>query len=302
MNNPKVTVLMPVYNGEQYLNEAIDSVLNQTFTDFEFLIINDGSSDKSREIILSYNDERIRLVDNPENLKLIATLNKGIELANGEYIARMDADDIMLPERLAIQVNFMNKNEDVAVCGSWIKYFGAKNYIRKYKKTDKDICENMILASPIAHPTAIIRKKTLTKNKIKYRKEYIHAEDYYFWYEISKHGKLANIQQVLLNYRSTAEQITNKYAPIQIETTKAIRRKIINDNTNNLLKSTTEISTKIIKNITKNRYSHFFSYTLYMSLNKYNFKSLFYFIFSKDFWSFKFGLKKNIKIKLLNIF
>jgi len=96
LENPKVTVLMPVYNGEQYLREAIESILTQSFTDFEFLIINDGSTDSSVEIIESYDDPRIRLIHNEANLKLVATLNKGVDLARGEYIARMDCDDISL--------------------------------------------------------------------------------------------------------------------------------------------------------------------------------------------------------------
>ena len=108
--NPKVTVFMPVYNGEKYLNEAIDSILNQTFNDFELLIINDGSTDKSAEIIKSYNDPRIRFVENEENLKLAKTRNKGLELALGEYFVPMDCDDISHPERIQKLVEFMEKN------------------------------------------------------------------------------------------------------------------------------------------------------------------------------------------------
>ena len=112
-NNPKVTVFMPVYNGEKYLREAIDSILNQTFTDFEFLIINDGSTDSSVEIINSYDDSRIRLIHNEKNLKLVATLNKGLDLARGKYIARMDCDDISLPDCAGAAV-LANQNADKA--------------------------------------------------------------------------------------------------------------------------------------------------------------------------------------------
>ena len=100
MINPVVTVLMPVYNAEEYLVEAIESVLNQTFRDFEFLIINDGSTDRSEKIIKTFTDERIRYIRNSKNLKIVQTLNKGLALAKGIYIARMDADDISLPLRL----------------------------------------------------------------------------------------------------------------------------------------------------------------------------------------------------------
>ena len=124
MTSATVTVLMPVYNGEMYLREAIDSILHQTFTDFEFLIINDGSTDNSETIILSYDDSRIRYEKNDSNLKLIATLNKGIELAKGKYIVRMDADDISIPDRIEKQVAFLEKNPDVGICGSWFTAFG----------------------------------------------------------------------------------------------------------------------------------------------------------------------------------
>lgn len=116
---PKVSVVMSVYNDAVYLGEAIESILNQTFTDFEFLIINDGSTDGSRAVILFYADPRVRLVDNEVNLGLPASLNKGIRLAKGEYIARQDADDVSLPDRLAQQVAFLDAHSDVTVVGCW---------------------------------------------------------------------------------------------------------------------------------------------------------------------------------------
>ena len=119
--DPKVTVLMPVYNGEKYLNQAIDSILTQTFSDFEFLIIEDGSTDQSAEIIKSYSDSRIKLVCNDKNLKLAATLDKGLELSRGEYVARMDCDDISLRERLERQVEYLNSNNDICLVGSGFK-------------------------------------------------------------------------------------------------------------------------------------------------------------------------------------
>ena len=142
--NPKVTVLMPVYNGEKYLKEAITSILLQTFDDFEFLIINDGSSDASVDIIQSFRDPRIRLVHNDTNIGLIATLNKGLKLAHGKYVARMDQDDISLPRRLEKQTYFMDNNPDVGVCGTWIKLFMGLDYIKNIlcftKKLDLSFC------------------------------------------------------------------------------------------------------------------------------------------------------------------
>ncbi len=122
--NPKVTVLMPVYNAEKYLKTAIESILKQTFSDFELLIINDGSTDGSEEIIRSFNDKRIRLFNNEQNLGIIKTLNKGLNLAKGEYIIRMDADDISLPDRLELQVKYMEENPGIGISGTQARIFG----------------------------------------------------------------------------------------------------------------------------------------------------------------------------------
>ena len=127
MRNPKITVLMPVYNGEKYLREAIGSILNQTFNDFEFLIINDSSTDSTREIILSYDDTRIRLEDNEKNIGLTHSLNKGLRLAKGKYVARMDADDISLPDRLEKQLAVIENNTDVSIVACWIDIIDKNN-------------------------------------------------------------------------------------------------------------------------------------------------------------------------------
>src|SRR5690606_37374672 len=118
---PRVTVLLAVHNGERYIQEAIDSILAQTFGDFELLIVNDGSTDATRDLVLSYSDDRIRLVDNDHNIGLPKSLNRGLRLAKGRYIARLDADDISEPDRLAAQVSFLQANPDVAMVGSWYR-------------------------------------------------------------------------------------------------------------------------------------------------------------------------------------
>src|ERR1017187_7276972 len=125
-NSPYITVLMPVYNAAPFLREAIDSILNQTFKNFELLIINDGSTDNCEEIILTYKDPRIRYIKNETNIKLISTLNKGIKLSKGKYIVRMDADDISFPDRIEKQVNYMETNPAIALCGTWFSSFGDR--------------------------------------------------------------------------------------------------------------------------------------------------------------------------------
>ena len=125
MTQPLVTILMPVHNGAEFLTEAIDSMLRQSLKDFEFLIVDDASTDSSASIVQGYSDPRIRLIQSPERLKLSGALNLGLDQAQGRYIARMDADDISLPKRLERQVKFLEENPDIGLCGSWIRYFGA---------------------------------------------------------------------------------------------------------------------------------------------------------------------------------
>ena len=208
ISNPKITILMSVYNNEKYLRESIESILNQTYNNFEFLIINDASTDSSKDIILSYNDFRIRLVDNAENIGLSKSLNKGIELAKGEYIARMDADDISLPERLEKQLNFIEQNPGVGVCGTWYKKFGySEKIIKTPEKSDKIklllFCKNVI-----GHSTVMIRKEHLTKNGIKYNENLEKAQDYDLWVRLSEYTDFYNIPNVYVLYRIHSDQIS----------------------------------------------------------------------------------------------
>jgi len=209
-SNPKVSVVMSVYNGELYLKEAIDSILNQTFTNFEFIIINDASTDNSRAIIENYNDERIRLLDNYNNQGLPQCLNQGIRIANGKYIARMDADDISLPERLEKQVKFMEENLDIGVCGTWVKIIGVNpEWIRKLDTDHQTMRCNFIFEHQMVHPTVIMRKDLLLKNNLFYNPAYLKAQDYELWCRCGRYFQLANIDEVLLLYRqhNTAEMI-----------------------------------------------------------------------------------------------
>ena len=228
MKTPKVTVLMPVYNGEKYLKEAIESILNQDFTDFEFLIINDGSTDGSKEIIASYSDERICIVENEKNIGLVNTLNKGLVLANGEYIARMDCDDISVKTRLSKQVKLMDKNKDIGASGSFYRLLrNNKNAIVDFPITNEEIKCFMVFNCPIAHPSAIIRSSLIKQHNLLYSSDYTHAEDYYFWSQIAEYSQLKNTSEVLLNYRVHENQITGnvKFLGVKMNTLNAIRSK-----------------------------------------------------------------------------
>lgn len=226
--NPKVTVLMPVYNGETYLKQAIESILHQTFSDFEFLIINDGSTDASVEIVESIRDPRILLVHNESNLTLVPTLNKGLELACGEYVARMDCDDISLPERLATQVAFMDHFPDVGVCGAWVKTIGAiEGNIMQWPSDDATIRCGMLFKNMITHPSVIIRKELIDTFGFKYDPDFKHAEDYELWVRCAEHTRLANINEVLLHYRWHDRNISSRFIIEQQSSGNKIRRYVL---------------------------------------------------------------------------
>lgn len=199
---PRISVLMPVYNTEEeYLREAIDSILAQTFTDFEFLIINDGSQNNAEDIILSYKDIRIKYLKNERNLGIIKTLNKGLELAQGEYIARMDADDISLPERFEKQINFLDKNPEIDILGTWFNCIPRNRVIETYIH-DKEIKECLLINSNnIGHPTVMFRNSTVKNIGIKYNESHPYVEDYALWLSLIDKVKFANIPEILLNYR-----------------------------------------------------------------------------------------------------
>lgn len=208
MITPRVTVLMPVYNCERYLRDAMESILGQTFTNFQFLIINDGSTDNSINIIKSYTDHRIRLVHNEQNLGLVMSLNKGLELSHGEFIARMDADDISRPERLMLQVDFMDANPLVGVCGSWVQYFPmSDNSVWKLPKSSEEIRCWQFHSVGVAHPSVMLRRQFFIEHGLLYDPRYLHIEDFELWGRAIQYMNFANIQKVLLNYRINPEQI-----------------------------------------------------------------------------------------------
>lgn len=230
MKTPKVTVLMPVYNGEKYLREAIESILNQHFTDFEFLIINDGSTDSSADIISSYSDSRIRIINNEQNIGLVNTLNKGLKESKGEYIARMDCDDVSVRKRLSVQVKFMEKNKNVGVSGS--NYYvlrGNKKAIADLPISEKEIRCFMLFNCPIAHPTAIMRADAIRKNDLNYSSEFKHSEDYDLWSHIADKYGIINLSEPLLNYRMHNDQITGNlsFALTRYESVNSIRSRHI---------------------------------------------------------------------------
>lgn len=220
---PKVSVLMPVYNTEEiWLRQAIESILNQSYKDFEFIIINDGSTNNVKEVILSYDDERIKYIEH-KNHGLIYTLNKGLSIAQGEYIARMDSDDISLPERFAKQVDLLDNNKKIGVVGAWIKYFPKEEIIQlKEKPRYLDILKRCELA----HPVVMFKKEIFVQHNLKYE-DYKYAEDYELWSRLIKCTQFYNIQEVLLNYRVHPSSISQKFSVEQQKVTNLVRTNIL---------------------------------------------------------------------------
>ena len=224
MGLPRITVLMPVYNGEPYLHEAIDSILQQSFADFEFLIIDDGSTDRSAAIVESYDDPRIRLVSNERNLGLVLTLNRGLELCRGEYIARMDSDDIALPSRLRKQLDFLDKNPEIGLCGTWSRRFhGGHHHLFTPPTEDTAIRFQLIFDNVFYHNTIMMRRQFLHEYGLTYDASFQHAEDYEFWVRCSKYTKVANLPEILVLYRFHPDNTSNRHAVLQRETSDRIR-------------------------------------------------------------------------------
>jgi glycosyltransferase involved in cell wall biosynthesis len=204
-NNPLVSVVMPVYNSEKYVAEAIESVLNQTYKNFEFIIINDASTDNSLKIIKKYakKDKRIIVRSNKKNLKICKTLNRGINLTKGKYIARMDSDDISLSTRFEKQVGFLEKNMEIGIVGAYIELFeddGEISGIRKYSDNDLELRKKIFFYSPFAHPVVMMRKEVFLKTG-GYMEVDFPSEDLNLWFRIGEYCKFSNIQEVLLRYR-----------------------------------------------------------------------------------------------------
>jgi glycosyltransferase involved in cell wall biosynthesis len=210
---PLVTVFMPVYNSQKNLGEAIESILNQTFFDFEFLIVDDGSTDSSEEIIKNYKDQRIRLVKNEKNLKLALTRNKGLELAEGKFIVMMDSDDVSYPDRIQRLVDFMKENPQAGVCGSGYEIFG--NSVKSKKVipplTHEDITAGLFWGCPLHNPTTIIRKSFFESHNLKYDLKYqLMYEDYDLWLRACVFFELRCIPDILYRYRIIPTSTTQK--------------------------------------------------------------------------------------------
>ena len=216
---PLVSILMPIYNTAPFLREAVDSMLSQTFTDFELIALNDCSPDNAEEILNGYSDPRIVRYRGEKNVGLSNILNVGMEMARGRYIARMDSDDISLPNRLQVQVDYLEHHPKIDLASVGMQLFGAKNEVWIRDPNPENVKINALFFSPVLHASSMWRKESFEKNGLRFRQEMVPAEDYDMWTRALVHGlKLVNMPEVLYQYRIYPSQATGQTDKINTKT------------------------------------------------------------------------------------
>ncbi|HAT4122599.1 glycosyltransferase family 2 protein [Clostridium perfringens] len=266
MSNVLVSVVMSVYNGEKYLKEAIESILNQTYKNIEFIIIDDGSTDESLNIIKEYLvDNRVKLLENVSNKGLIYSLNKGIEESKGKYIIRMDCDDISNLNRIEKQVKYMEKNNQTILLGSSVNFILEGIPLLKKKILSQGDYEKIkiitMFQSTFSHPSIILRREYLIKNNLRYEEKYKNAEDYGLWTNIIPYANVSNLKESLLNYRVVKSSVTRK-ANKDMNSRREVFKKIYKNYFSNLgIKITPKeldmhFDIAMIQNLDESRYSY----------------------------------------------
>ena len=210
----RASVVMSVLNGQHHLRGAVDSILGQTFTDFELIIIDDGSTDTTWEILLGYDDPRLRLLRNEVNLGLTRSLNKGLALATGEYVARQDADDISLPERLAKQVAYLDGHTEVGLLGTAFHVLddhGQYTATRRQPAHDTEIRWRMLFANAFCHTSVMFRRVLVEPDKPFYNESMRYSQDYERWGRLLGQTRSANLVEPLVGWRERAGSITSTH-------------------------------------------------------------------------------------------
>lgn len=223
MLRPRISVLMCVYNGEQFLSESIESILEQTYEDFELIIVNDGSTDSTVEIIESYTDNRIRLINNKSNIGLTKSLNIGLESAKGEFIARQDADDMSDKTRFEEQIAYLIKNKDVVVLGTQAKIIDKQgNIVNQPLGWFRPITENEVkwfcmFDSPFIHSSVMMRRGIIWHTYKGYNSSYRTSQDYELWSRIVYDHKCENLKNELVSFRHHPKSISSNYSISSLE-------------------------------------------------------------------------------------
>lgn len=212
--SPLITVILPVYNRQETIANAIQSILDQTYPNFELIIVDDASTDNTLRVIRQFKDERIKIIENFSNIGVSGSRRCAFESSEGNYIALMDSDDISLPNRLEKQEKVFSANPEVVICGGWMQELNSKKVL-KYKERHEDILIESLIRSPIANPTAMMRSNIL--HAISYNEELKYGEDYDFWSRAMWYGTVYNIQEPLVLYNVHADQLSMKYKKEQLK-------------------------------------------------------------------------------------
>lgn len=211
---PLVTVLVPAYNAAPYLRESLESILAQDYRDIELLLIDDGSTDDTAAVLATVDDPRLRVV-RQDNTGLVGALNRGLDEARGDYLARMDADDIMPPGRLSAQVRAMDADPGLVVCGTDYEMFGAISGRVRMPRTDAACRQRLLLATSHCGASVMLRSSVLQRSGIRFRPDFAHAEDYRFFTELAAYGRAANLPIVGYRYRMHPHQVSAVYSAEQ---------------------------------------------------------------------------------------
>lgn len=223
-----ITVLMPAFNSAPVIQRAIASVLQQRGPSFDFMIIDDGSTDSTCSIVRSYADPRIRLIENGENRGVASTLNRGLDLAKGKYILRMDSDDICYPSRFTRQFQFMEKNPEVGISGTWIRFFGDELTVVDRSPVGSGVIKAYLLFdTPHYHPTVIMRRDFLTRYNLRYDPAFHRTEDYDLWFRAADFFPLENIPEPLLRFRCHTSSVTSTASETMEEQTCMLLRRAL---------------------------------------------------------------------------
>lgn len=284
--NDLISVIMPVYNAEKFVRSAIQSILNQTYENFELIVIDDGSTDKSLEIIRSFNDPRI-FVTSRENKGLIKSLNEAISYCKGDYIARMDADDISDCNRLMLQLNYFKRHKGVAVVGSYIEcidVFDRHIYFRKTPNSNyvlKGIC---LFGVPFAHPSVMINYKLINEHYY-YDENYLHAEDYELWLRLSKNYTFGMVPKFLLKYRVFESSVSGKNKALQADMHNKIAYKYF-------AKDKNKVSFDLFQKVYTD--CKFFDFLLFIIFNQHSYRNIPFHVFYISWKLLKLRFSKNV--------
>lgn len=228
MSAPRLSVILPVYNGAAYLAEAVGSVLNQTFREFELFVIDDASTDGSASVAEQFDDSRVRVIRQEENRRLPATLNRGLDLAQGEWVARMDADDICHPLRFEKQIRLLERNPEIGICGTWVRLFGgAAAMTQEYPVSPDSVEAFRHFHCPFAHPTVMMRRKVLEEFRLRYDPSAQAVEDFDLWNRLLVHTRGANIPENLLSYRLHESSVTCRNWRVMDENSSVVLRSVL---------------------------------------------------------------------------